>query len=214
MKGNHLAAFALAALGWGGGPLLGQRTQNASAEPKRVAGFVVARYVEDGTRSIYAAQRVGPVMLLGGLVRNVRTDLTTAVVGFGDMPAARGPFSLSTFVAGARNSDGTSLRVYLSPTARLGLLTANATIGAFQPLGNSKAVAQASVNPLTLALRVTPRIKAGVATIADFAEGRDVKTSGGPYATVRVPGGVASVEWMTWHHHARRELRWGFSSTY
>ena len=96
----------------------------------------------------------------------------------------------------------------------VGALTANAIVAVYQPLGSGEAVAQAAVNPLTVALRVAPRVKAGVATIADLAEGRDARTLAGPYAAVRVPGGVVSVEWMTWHHRARREVRWGFSASY
>ena len=213
MRARHLAAVAITALGWNGGALLGQGTQRDSTT-RRVTGFVVARYVEDGTRSIYGAQRLGPVMVLGGLLRNTRTDVTTTVLGVGRMSRSHGSVGLSTFVAGAESSEGRSLRLYMLPSARLGVVAANATVTAYQPLGSSEAVAQAAVNPLTLALRVAPRVKVGMATIADLAEGRDARTSAGPYAAVRVPGGVVSVEWMTWHHRARREVRWGFSGSY
>jgi hypothetical protein len=212
VKAKHLAAVALAALGWSDRALLGQGTQHDSTT-RRVTGFVVARYVEDGTRSIYGAQRLGPVMVLGGLLRNTRTDVTTTVFGVGRMSRSHGSVGLSTFVAGAESSDGLSLRLYMLPSARLGVVAANATVTAYQPLGNSDAVAQAAVNPLTLAVRVAGA-KVGLATIADVAEGREGRTSAGPYAAVRVPGGVASVEWMTWHHRARREVRWGFSGSY
>ena len=213
MKAKHLAAVALAALGWSDRALLGQGTQHDSTT-RRVTGFVVARYVEDGTRSIYGAQRLGPVMVLGGLLRNTRTDVTTTVFGVGRMSRSHGSVGLSTFVAGAESSDGLSLRLYMLPSARLGVVAASATVTAYQPLGSSDAVAQAAVNSLTLAVRVAPRAKVGLATIADLAEGRDTRTSAGPYAAVRVPGGVASVEWMTWHHRARHEVRWGFSGSY
>ena len=214
MTSRHLATLTFAALGWCGGPLWGQATPPDSTTSRRITGFVIARYVDDGTRSLYGAQRVGPVMLLGGPVRNTRTDVTTTVLGVGAMSRSRGSVRLSAFVAGARSSEGSSLRLYLLPSATLGPVAANATVAAYQPLGSGEGVAQAAVNPLTVALPVAPRVKSGLATIVDVAEGRLVRTSAGPYATVRVPGGALSVEWMTWRHHSRREVRWGFSGTY
>ena len=214
MTGRQFAAVAMTALVGSGRPVLGQGTRHDSTTSGRTTGFVVARYVEDGTRSIYGAQRLDRVMVLGGLLRNTRTDITTAVLGVGTIARSLGSVRLSTYVAGAGSSEGASLRMYLLPSATLGVLTANGIVTLYQPLGSSDAVAQAAVNPLTVALRVAPRAKAGVATIADWAEGRDPRTSAGPYAAVRVPGGVVSVEWMTWRHRARREVRWGFSASY
>ena len=214
MRGTHFAAGAITALALSGRPLLGQGTRHDSTTSRPTTGFVIARYVEDGTRSIYGAQRLGRVMVLGGLLRNTRTDITTAVLGMGAMARSHGGVRVSTFVAWAESSEGPSLRMYLLPSATLGRLTANATVAVYQPLGSGEAVAQAGVNPLTVAMRVAPRVKAGVATNVDLAEGRDARTSAGPYAAVRVPGGVVSVEWMTWYHRARREVRWGFSASY
>jgi len=70
----------MTALVGSGRPVLGQGTRHDSTTSGRTTGFVVARYVEDGTRSIYGAQRLDRVMVLGGLLRNSRTDITTAVL--------------------------------------------------------------------------------------------------------------------------------------
>src|SRR5688572_33302824 len=106
--------------------------------------FIFARYVEDGTRSIYCAQRLGRVIVLGGLLRNTRTDITTAVLGVGAIARSRGSVRLSTYVAGAGSSEGASLRMYVLPSATLGVLTVNAIVSVYQPLGSSEAVAQAA----------------------------------------------------------------------
>jgi hypothetical protein len=209
---KHTTAITIAALAWIVQPMLAQSAARDSTASRKSSGFVVARYVESGTRSIYSAQRVGPVMALGGVLHNTRARTTTTLLGIG-MARSSSSARLSGFVAAARSSGDLSLRMYMLPAATLGIFSTSAIVTLYQPLGD-RGVTQAAISPLILSLRVTGRVKVGAAAAVDAAEGRVARVAAGPYVQVRIPGGIASVEWMQWQRHTAPSVRWGFSATY
>lgn len=151
-------------------------------------------------------------MGLGGLLRDSRSGATTSIVGVG-ITRSSATTRVSGFLARASGSDGVSLRMYVLPSATLGMVSTSAIATIYQPIDN-RAVVRAGLSPVTVSVRVIPRAKLGAAAAVDVAEGRMARASAGPYAQVRIPGGLASVEWLKWHGHTEASLRWGFSATY
>jgi hypothetical protein len=150
--------------------------------------FLAARYTAAGSASLYAARRVGHGMVVAGAIANPRTDYRAVVVG-GGTDLVLGPGTgVTAVLAAAGATDGASARLYVMPRLAAGRLALTAT-AAYQPLGG-ESLRQAALNPLTMALRVTPALQLGAAATLEMADGRLPPAGLGPSVQLRVPGGA------------------------
>lgn len=200
-----LTAALLLALG---APLGGQ----APALPRlQGVDFVAGRYVASGSASLYAGNPAGAGMMVTGVVRNERTEYRAVVVGGGTRLALGRGAGVTAILAGADATDGRSARLYVMPRLAAGRLVVTATATAFQPLGG-RSVRQAAVNPLTVAVRITPRLQAGVAAVLEMKDARPAAAGLGPSVGLRVPGGTLTIEAMVVGRRTRPEVRAAFSA--
>src|SRR5512134_3735620 len=111
MAGRTLGTTAVLLLALGA-PLGGQ-----SPAPPRVQGvdFLVARYVATGSASLYSASRVGPGMVVTGVVGNPRTEYRAVVFGGGTRLTLGRGAGVTAVLGGADATDGPSARLYLMP---------------------------------------------------------------------------------------------------
>ena len=192
--------------------LMGMSTvvQAQSREPRqapRVRGesFVYAGYSTTGATSLYGAARVGGGLVLAGMVVNRETNSYTAVVGAGARVSLGAHTSARVIAAGARTREDTQARLYVMPTASVGAFRMSALGLLSQRLG-SRASRKVSLNPLTLAVRVSPAFQIGASAILDQVEGRPLDAAAGPSVQIRLPRGALSIEAFTWHQSMRPEF--------
>ena len=193
---------------------LGAALRAQAPAPPRVQGvdFLAARHVATGSGAIYAARRVGLGMVVTGIVRNPRTTYRAVVVGAGTRLVLGRSAGVTAIIAGADATDGHTARLYLMPRLAAGRLIVAATATAYHPLGG-ESVAQAAVNPLTVALRVRPWLQAGVAAALDMKAGRPAVAALGPSVQLRVAGGTLTIEAVAAGVRTRPEVRGAFSAT-
>jgi hypothetical protein len=198
--GGITAALLLAL----GAPLAGQALRFTGVD------FVVARYAASGSVSRYAARRVGPGMIMGGVVANPRTLPATAVVGVGTDWRPWRRADVVAIVAGADAGDGASARLYLLPRFSIGRVGVSATATAYHPIGGA-GPRQAAVNPLTVAVRVAPGLHAGLVATLETREGRFPVAGLGPGAQWRGRGWALTVETTAAGVRAPLEVRAAFA---
>ena len=203
-----LIALALLALA---GPGRAQ-TRPACATPcARGVDFLAARYTAAGSASLYAARRVGHGMVVAGAIANPRTDYRAVVVGGGTHLMLGPGTGITAVFAAAGATDGPSARLYLMPRLAAGRLGLTATATAYQPLGG-ESLRQAALNPLTMALRVTPALQLGAAATVEMVDGRLPRAGLGPSVQLRLPGGRLAVEVLAVGVRTRSEVRGAFSA--
>jgi hypothetical protein len=157
-----------------------------------------------------AARRVGHGMVVAGAIANPRTDYRAVVVG-GGTDLVLGPGTgVTAVLAAAGATDGASARLYVMPRLAAGRLALTAT-AAYQPLGG-ESLRQAALNPLTMALRVTPALQLGAAATLEMADGRLPRAGLGPSVQLRVPGGRLAVEVLAVGVRTKSEVRGAFSA--
>lgn len=178
-----------------------------SVQVPRVRGesFVYAGHSTTGVTSLYGAARLGSGLVLAGLVVNRETNSYTAVVGAGTRVSLGGHAAARLIAAGARTREDVQARLYVMPRASVGAFRMNALGLLSQPVG-SHASRKVSLNPLTLAVRVSPAFQVGASAILEQVEGRPLKSAAGPSVQIRLPRGVLSIEAYPWHHSMRPEL--------
>src|SRR5678816_2486189 len=133
-----------------------------SVQVPRVRGesFVYAGHSTTGVTSLYGAARMGSGLVLVGMVVNRETNSYTAIAGAGTRVRFGVHASTGLIAAGARTRDDFQARLYVMPRASAGVFRLNALGLVSQPLGSS-ASRKVSLNPLTLAVRVTPKFQLG-----------------------------------------------------
>jgi hypothetical protein len=174
------------------------------------ASFVVLQYKTGSTVSLYAARRVGAGMAVGGLVGRPGSNSRTAVAGLGTRIRFSPGAAAIVILAGATGSDGESLRLYVLPKVTAGRIALTGTTAVYQPLGGAGA-RLASLDPLTLSVRVVGRVRAGIAGVATARSGRGLTFGAGPSLRVPASGGTFALELVS-RQSGPMMIRVGFSA--
>lgn len=168
--------------------------------------FLIVRYGAGGSVSVYAGYRLGQVMAVAGVTRNLVKGTRGVVAGPGTHVRLGASGGVTAVLAAAQSGDARSLRLYLLPGFRWGALRMGATAMVRQPLGSGARVV--SVSPVTALTRIGPRMDAGVALSASATQGTGAKVALGPSLRARLPHGLLSVDvFAPATRSARRELR-------
>jgi len=167
----------------------------AGARAARIEGtsFVLGRYASTGTFSVYGAFARGPVMGMVGGVRNPRADYRVWLVGGGThlrFGVHQGITMLAAFAAG---TGGSAVRLYVLPSLRARRWGVSGITKAYLPL-RAGGRWQAAADPLTVSVRVTSFLGAGVAGVLRAQTGSAVTVGVGPSAVVQIPGASVKAE--------------------
>ncbi|HKI96167.1 MAG TPA: hypothetical protein VJ992_12845 [Gemmatimonadales bacterium] len=173
--------------------------------------FVLVHYDAGASLAVYGAKRLGPGMALVGIVGNPGTAYRAIIVGGGTRLRLGAHAGVTAFLAGQDASSGASLRMYVLPEAAIGRVTVSATGALRQPFdGGGRR--EASVDPVTVALRISDVLKVGVAGVVSVAERHAVDWGVGPSVAARVLGGFVSLEIVVRARGEHPELRGEFSA--
>ena len=126
--------------------------------------FVVARYKVGSTASLFSAGRVGAGMVVAGAITNPATGYDAIVIGGGTRLRLAANARTSVILAGASATDGSSLRLYVTPTVALGTVLVNAIAAGYEPVSGTNR-RQVSLDPLTLSAAVSGGLRLGVSGV-------------------------------------------------
>lgn len=222
--GSLVGLGTLALMGWGAD--LGAQAPATAAPPppppsphpspvRRLAGasFVVARYKAGSSVSVYASSRLGAGMAVAGVVGKPNSTNWAFVAGAGTRIRFAPHAGMTVILGAATATNGTSLRLYLLPKLATGSVLLTATTGAYQPLaGDGRR--QFAIDPLTVSVRLTDRIRAGLSTVLSLSEGRRATVGAGPTVQMAVPGGAVSLELVALSGSGHPQLRTSFQASH
>lgn len=165
------------------------------ARAPRIEGvsFVLGHYASTGTISVYGTFARGPLMAMVGGVRNPRTDYRVWLAGGGTRLRLGARQGVTMLAALAGGSGGPAVRLYMLPTLRSGRWGLSGTTKAYLPL-RAGGRWQAAADPLTVSVRLTSFLGAGVAGVVRAQTGSAVTVGIGPSAVVRIPGASVRAE--------------------
>jgi len=191
------------------------RELSAQRPARTLSGFdfLTVRYGAGGSVSVYAGYRIGWGMAVAGVTGNPAKGTRSVVAGPGTHVRFGSSGGVMTVLAVAQSGEARSIRLYLLPGFRFGVLRGGATAMVAQPLGTG--FRELSINPATALLRVGPRIYGGVALTASAAQDKDAKVALGPSVRARLARGLLSVDLLApATRSASRELRVAYSAEF
>jgi hypothetical protein len=174
------------------------------------SSFLYARYATSSASNLYAAYGFGKAGIVFGMVENPRSGYRELVMGALSRLTWRGQ-ALTVAVAAADASDGTYLQTYLVPSLARGSVSLSGTIEWYQPLGSG--TRQLDVNPVTILIRLGPRLSAGAFYALGFAEGAAPRQRAGPALQVALPPGALKLEVVRNVSHSANEVRVVFQAS-
>lgn len=193
------------------GAELGAQTPTSRTGARFVGtSFVLVHYDAGGSLSAYGAKRFGAGMVVVGIVGNPNTAYRAVLVGGGTRLVLGAHAGVTALLAGQDATAGASVRLYVLPEATLGRVQVSATGALKQPLGAGRR--EASIDPLTLSLRLNGILRVGVAGLVSVAERRPVDWGVGPSVAFRVLGGFVSLEIVSRVQREHPEVRGEFSA--
>jgi hypothetical protein len=174
------------------------------------SSFLYARYATSSASSLYAGYGFGKAGIVFGMVENPRSGYRELVMGALSRMTWRGQ-ALTVALAAADASDGTYLQTYLVPSLARGSVSVSGTIEWYEPLGSG--TRQLDLNPITVLLKLGPRVSAGAFYALGLAQGAAPRQRAGPALQVEVPPGVIKLELVRNLSRSASEVRVVFQAS-
>jgi hypothetical protein len=188
---------------------------HAQAEPAGppVWGFVSARYSTGTAGFLFGGYGYGPAFAMVGMVNNPRSGYTEFLGGAGGRFVTGPRVSHAVAFAASHATEAWYAQIYWLPTLAFGSMTVEATVQASAPLEDA-GDAQLAINPLTVHLRLAPRVSIGPVAQVALQDGIGPAYAAGAGVRLTVPAGAVTVDLLRGIRAFDHEVRISFRAFY
>jgi hypothetical protein len=187
---RHTGLIAAVLLLCAGLPCQSYAQESTGSGPR----FQIFRYASRSALGIYTGYSVGPVLMVGGMLVNPRTEYREAMAAVG-VPLGVPGGDVTIAVAGAHANTGWYAQLYLSPSLRFGAIAASATFQLAQPL-EATGSRGLYASPVNVLLPLNRSWAAGIGYYGSIEAGSDPYHGVGPALQRAIPSGSVTLEWV------------------
>lgn len=177
----------------------------AQESPGSGPRFQIFRYASRSSLGMYSGYSAGPVLLVGGILSNPRTEYREVMAAVG-VPLRVTGGDVTIAAAGAYTTTGWYAQLYVIPSLRIGSIAASATIQVAEPL-QATGSRSVSVSPGNAFLQLNRSWAAGIGYYASIEAGSPQYHGVGPALQRAIPRGSVTLEWVLGATGGENEVR-------